>query len=192
MILLLKSLCMKLCLIITSVTIHTLFKCILLPYFISYQEQHSKQLSQYSYQSRQNSDLWRTELPYTFLLITENKNYTFKITRCICSALLIARNFFCCNILLHSFFSPLLKMNSWNSSFFFCLINWTFFSNRARIHGQKSLKCQLYWKKYSLTYVSETSRFNKLWHYSMKNCKFHQGKVTWESFISYSFSSVVI
>lgn len=57
MILLLKLLCMKLCLIITSVTIHTLFKCILLPYFISYQEQHSKQLSQYSYQSRQNSDL---------------------------------------------------------------------------------------------------------------------------------------
>lgn len=56
-ILLLKFLCMKLCLIITSVTIPIMFKCLLLLHFISYREQHSKQLSQYSYQSRQNLDL---------------------------------------------------------------------------------------------------------------------------------------
>lgn len=123
-ILLLKLLCMKLCLIVTSVTIPILFKCLLLLHFISYQEQHSKQLSRYSYQSRQNSDLWRTKLPYVFLFITENKNHTFKCIRYICSALPIARKFFYSNILLCSFFPPIVIIEFIKQFFIFLSHKW--------------------------------------------------------------------
>lgn len=146
MILLLKLLC----LIITSVTIPALFKCLLLLRFISYQEQHSKHLSQCSYQRRQNPGLWRTELLYAFLFIIENNPHTFKCTRCICSALPIARKFFL--LLAFCFAHSSLHCHNWIHKtvlYFFCFINGTFFRKRARMHAQKSLKSHLYWKKTS-------------------------------------------
>lgn len=148
MILLLKLFCMKLCLIIRSVTIPALFKCLLLLHFISYQEQHSKHLSQCSYQRRQNPDLWR-KLLYAFLFITENNPHTFKCTRCICSALPIARKFFL--LLTFCFAHSFLHCHNWIHKtvlffFFFCFINGTFFRKRARMCAQKSLKSHLYWK----------------------------------------------
>lgn len=81
-----------------------------------------------------NPDLWRTELLYAFLFITENNPHTFKCTRCTCSALPIARKFFL--LLTFCFAHSFLHCHNWIHKTvlsFCCFINGTFFRKRARM-----------------------------------------------------------
>lgn len=166
MILLLKLLCVKLCLIITSVTILALFKCLLLLRFISYQEQHSKHLSQCSYQRRQNPGLWRTELLYAFLFIIENNPHTFKCTRCICSALPIARKFFL--LLAFCFAHSSLHCHNWIHKtvlYIFLFYKWNILQEESKNACTEVIEESPVLKKDLLLSIMKN---NKFWHYMKK------------------------
>lgn len=160
MILLLKLLCMKLCLIITSVTIPALFKCLLLLHFISYQEQHSKHLSQCSYQRRKNPGLWRTELLSSFLFITENNPHTFKCTRCTCSALPIARKFFL--LLTFCFAHSFCHCHNWihKTVLFFCLFyKWNILQEESKNVHTEIIEESPVLKKLLLLSIMKNNKF---------------------------------